>query len=433
MNKKHLFLYLLITTQLFFLNGCYFLDETHSSFTQLPKVGTTEIVSIDSASVVVSSKIMNNGGATIKSRGICWSTSPNPTVNGYKLVDPMGADSLICTLTILKKNTTYYVRAFATNKAGTAYGNTLIFTTNPTDIILSTNPIINIDLTTATGGGVIASTNASSILEKGICWSTVPNPTVTDNKTSEGIGIGNFNSAITGLAMNTTYYVRAFAVNSTETVYGNEVSFKTKEGVVDIDGNVYRTVTIGTQTWMVENLITTKYNDGTAIPNVTDGTAWMGLTTGAWCDYDNLTANDKYGKLYNWYAVHTAKLAPIGWHVPTDAEWTTLYNYVNANLGNSGSVGKALAATTGWNTDTSVGAIGNDLSKNNSTGFSAMQGGYRYTDGSFDSFFNGDWWSSTASTISGKAFNRYMYYNLPDLYSYSNFYVVGLYVRCIKD
>src|ERR1035437_3093980 len=136
----------------------------------------------------------------------------------------------------------------------------------------------------------------------------------------------------------------------------NQENNQNTSTVTDKDGNVYHTVTIGTQTWMVENLKTTKYNDGTAIPNVTSVTGWRNLTTGAYCNYENDIANGtKYGHLYNWYAVNTGKLAPKGWHVPTDAEWQTLGNYVKIHLGSSGTVAKALAATTGWNTPTYVG------------------------------------------------------------------------------
>ena len=140
--------------------------------------------------------------------------------------------------------------------------------------------------------------------------------------------------------------------------------------VTDIDGNVYHTVKIGTQTWMVENLKTTKYKDGSVIPLVTDNSAWYNSLTPAYCWYNNdaTSHKDTYGALYNWYAVSTGKLAPDGWHVPTNSEWTILENYVSANLGTSGSVVKALSVTTNWITSTSAGAIGNDLTKNNSSG-----------------------------------------------------------------
>ncbi|MGC3978546.1 MAG: fibrobacter succinogenes major paralogous domain-containing protein [Paludibacteraceae bacterium] len=180
--------------------------------------------------------------------------------------------------------------------------------------------------------------------------------------------------------------------------------------MTDIDGNTYKTVKIGTQTWMAENLKTTKYNDGTAIPNVTNNDTWWSSTTGAYCWYNNDISNKAtYGALYNWYAVNTGKLAPKGWHVPTDAEWTTLENYLIANGYNydgslSGNkIAKALASTTsttGWSTSTEAGAIGNDLNKNNRSGFSALPGGSRYDDGFDGAGKGGYWWSSTQTGTS---------------------------------
>src|ERR1035437_7296556 len=200
----------------------------------------------------------------------------------------------------------------------------------------------------------------------------------------------------------------------------NQDNSQSASTVTDKDGNVYHTVTIGTQTWMVENLKTTKYNDGTAIPLVTDNTAWHNLSTPAYCWYNNdaTTYKNKYGALYNWYTVNTGKLDPTGWHVPTDAEWTTLENYLYANGYNyDGSTSgyptyaKSLAAATDWAIDIDTydaDAIGNDLSKNNSTGFSALPGGDRSS--SFGSFYDvgyhGYWWSSTElNTL--RAWSRY--------------------------
>ena len=173
--------------------------------------------------------------------------------------------------------------------------------------------------------------------------------------------------------------------------------------VVDVDGNVYSTVTIGTQIWMVENLKTTKYNDGTSIPLVSDDTAWFNLSTPGFCWYNNDAANKNiYGALYNWYTVNTNKLAPTGWHVPTDAEWAMLENYLIANGYNydgtttGNKIAKSLAATTLWNTYTTVGTIGYDLTKNNTSGFAGLPSGYRSYIGPFNYIgSNGYWWSST--------------------------------------
>jgi uncharacterized protein (TIGR02145 family) len=157
--------------------------------------------------------------------------------------------------------------------------------------------------------------------------------------------------------------------------------------VKDIDGNVYKTVTIGKQVWMMENLKTTKYNDGKTIPLVTDNTAWTDLTASEYCWYNNDIANKKvYGALYNWYTVNTNKLCPRGWHVPTDAEWTTLTTY----LGGEGVAGGKLkeTGTTHWKRPNTMAT--------NSSGFTALSGGGRYEDGKFyDLGSKGYWWSST--------------------------------------
>jgi len=204
--------------------------------------------------------------------------------------------------------------------------------------------------------------------------------------------------------------------------------------VTDADGNVYHTVTIGTQTWLVENLKTTKYNDGTAIPNVNSGSDWKTLTTGAYCVYKKSNSNDtKYGKLYNWYAVSTGKLAPIGWHVPTDAEWSTLGEYVNLNTGSSGVVGKALAAATDWASTADKDGIGNDIKKNNSTGFSALPGGGRLLEGAFNMIeYYGTWWSAT-SHGPDEAYSRDLGCRYSTLITSNNKRTVGLSVRCVMD
>lgn len=206
--------------------------------------------------------------------------------------------------------------------------------------------------------------------------------------------------------------------------------------VTDADGNVYHTVKIGTQTWMVENLKTTKYNDGTAIPNVTDNTAWSNLSTAAYCWYVNeINYKNTNGALYNWYAVNTGKLAPVGWHVPTDVEWTTLITYGSANLGTSGSLAKALAANVGWVYDSNEGAIGKDLSKNNSSGFSAIPGSFRDEEtGGFSGPISsyGAWWSATQYTYSS-AWYRSMFSSNNTMGRFYDSKQYGFSVRCIKD
>jgi len=195
--------------------------------------------------------------------------------------------------------------------------------------------------------------------------------------------------------------------------------------MTDRDGNVYTSVTIGTQVWMVENLKTTKYNDGTDIPLVTDDVEWVNLNTPGYCWYDNDAATYKnpYEALYNWYAVNTGKLCPTGWHVPTDAEWTTLTTY----LGGTSVAGGKLKelGTTHWTTP-NTGAT-------NETGFTALPGGLREVDGLFFYFGNeGFWWNSPEKSATD-AWYHTLYFNYNFVYSLNLDKRYGLSVRCLKN
>lgn len=163
--------------------------------------------------------------------------------------------------------------------------------------------------------------------------------------------------------------------------------------VTDIDGNVYKTILIGDQTWMAENLKVTRFNDGSAIPLILDSNEWNNLTTPGFCWYDNdsVVNKEEYGGLYNWYAVNTGKLAPIGWHVPSDQEWWTLFFF----LGNVPVLGAKMkeTGTEHWMSP-NVGAT-------NSSGFTALPGGCRIINRQFDYLGQyGYWWASTEMTLS---------------------------------
>lgn len=213
------------------------------------------------------------------------------------------------------------------------------------------------------------------------------------------------------------------------------------EGVVrDIDGNSYTTVIIGNQEWTVQNLRVTKYNDGTAILLVTDDAAWSENTIGAYCWYNNSTdvgEGQKWGALYNWYVVNTGKLAPAGWRVPTDADWTELENYLIDNKFNwdettSGNkIGKSLSAQTNWVVDNESGTVGNGLAANNRSGFSALPGGYRYSAGTFDQqSLNGFWWSAMED-VESTAYSYYLYNDKENLQRLSYNTSCGFSVRLL--
>jgi uncharacterized protein (TIGR02145 family) len=215
--------------------------------------------------------------------------------------------------------------------------------------------------------------------------------------------------------------------------------------VTDIDGNTYNTVTIGTQVWMKENLKTTKYNDNSTIPLVTDASVWAALTTGAYYDF-NIT----YGRLYNWYVVDNnaatkvasnggKNVCPASWHIPTDEEWTTLENYLIANGYNwdgtttGNKIAKSMASSWGWITNATAGTVGNDQASNNSSGFTALPGGYISYIGMFKFIGGkGTWWSSTA------CFTIHAWYRIVSSdYTYvsreHDNQKYGFSVRCVRD
>jgi len=336
-------------------------------------------------------------------------------------------DSLITTAsktlsTTLATGTTYYWRINAKNAGGTGQWSSIrIFSTAPAVPILTspTNSATNISITPTLTWSTV--NNAATYRVQVSTASTFGSSVVDDSTLTVG------SMAITGLANSTTYYWRVNAKNTGGTSSWSSVWSFTTTGITftDIDGNIYHTVKIGTQTWTVENLKTTKYNDGTAIPLVTDGTAWGNLTTGAYCWYNNdVNANKAtYGALYNWYAVNTGKLAPTGWHVPTDAEWTTLSTYLGGDNVSGGALKEA--GTAHWASPNS-GAT-------NSSGFSALPGGYRYYNGYFYYIGSyGYWWSATETAASG-AYYRYLFYDYSDLSRNSYFKSCGFSVRLVRD
>jgi len=292
--------------------------------------------------------------------------------------------------------------------------------------------------TTAMSGGKVTSDGGSAVTERGVCWNTTATPTTTNSKTTDSTGMGSFTSSLTSLTAATKYFVRAYATNSEGTGYGNEVTFTTTStnGIIfnpnlnygtltDVDGNVNKTIQIGTQIWMAENLKTTKFKDGTSIPLITDNTAWMNLTTSGFCwnNNDISTYKSIFGALYNGYAVSTGKLCPSGWHVPTDNEWTVLTAFLG---GESIAGGKLKETGTSHWASPNIGAT-------NETGFTAVPAGFRSTNGPFQPFGSyGIWWSSTEYTTSF-AWNRRMMSNVGEVLKADNFKIDGLSVRCVKD
>lgn len=293
--------------------------------------------------------------------------------------------------------------------------------------LVTTTSVSSISSTTATSGGEVTNDGGATVSARGVCWSTGQTPTTGDSKTTDGSGTGSFSSTITGLTANTIYYVRAYAINSSGTGYGSEVSFTTKESITDIDGNVYTIVTIGTQVWMAENLKTTKFRNGDLIGTTAPATLDISSETTAeyqWAyngDESNVTA---YGRLYTRDAVTDSRnVCPTGWHVPSDAEWTALTDY----LGGENVAGGKLKETnfTHW--------LSPNRDATNETGFTALPDGWRGNYGGFyDIGSRGSWWSSSEYDTDGAWFLG-LGSEFGNGYSSNGFKWFGLSVRCLKD
>ena len=208
-------------------------EKTLTTQANLPTVTTGEVTNIAQTTAQGSGNVTNDGGADVTERGVCWSTSHNPTISGSHDNNGTGTGGFTVDMTGLTANTKYYVRAYAKNSAGISYGNEVDFTTsqNISAPTVTTNQVTNVTQTTATGGGNVTSDGGATVTERGICWSTSHNPTTSGSHATSGTGTGSFSVNMTGLTPGTTYYVRAYAVNSQGTSYGSEVSFTTQVAV----------------------------------------------------------------------------------------------------------------------------------------------------------------------------------------------------------
>jgi uncharacterized protein (TIGR02145 family) len=349
-----------------------------STSNTLPVVASISVTGLTTVQATFNAEVNSQGGGTVTERGAVWNISMigNPTVNSNRVPSGAGTGVYSATLTGLSGGSNYFVRAYAINNFGISYGVEIPFTTLFGLATLTTNNVIAQSIT-ASSGGNITDNGGSTVTASGVVWGTSPNPTISNSKTTDGSGTGSFVSNLTALSPSTTYYVRAYATNSTGTAYGNEQTFTTtatSPTVTDIDGNTYNTVQIGNQVWMSENLKTSRYRNGGSIPYVVGNADWQALTTGAWSNYAHDAANDPvYGKLYNWYTTLGDTLCPTGWGVPTDDEWTTLTTYLG---GESVAGGKMKSIGTAYWNSPNTGAT-------NESGFSALPGGYRDSDGSF--------------------------------------------------
>jgi uncharacterized protein (TIGR02145 family) len=411
---------------------------------RLPEVETYEVWNISQKTAKAGGYVITDGGLPLSARGVCWNTDTLPTISNKHTTESGDRGEFESTLNGLMPATVYYVRAYATNRNGTGYGNQVSFVAGPVrEPDVGTVQVSSITNISAISGGVIGYDGGDSVTAKGVCWDTSTGPTTENFHTMDGGGDDDYVSELTGLSGNTTYYVKAYATNSAGTAYGSELSFTTMTDsaaivlfspilfnhsltygtVTDPDYNEYKTIQIGTQTWMAENLKTTTFSSGNQIANITESTMWPDYTLDAFNWYDSdISFKANYGALYNWYAVNTGLLCPDGWHIPSKAEIETLITY----LGGESVAGRKLkeSSTDHW--------LLPNTEADNESGFTALPGGYLFN-GEYESFrVAGYWWSSTGGS-SEEAYYLAIPGNDDTAGTDAAAKTSGMSVRCIED
>lgn len=412
----------------------YGTDVTFTTLAVKPTVTTADVTVFTQTTATAGGDVTATGGADVTEKGVCYATTANPTTAGTHIVaTTTGLGAFTVALPGLTAGTLYHVRAYAKNSVDTEYGADKTFTTSAVlAATVTTATPGTVTATTAVFGGEVTSNGGGTISARGVCYGTSPDPALPAAlHTTETGGVGTFSSTVSGLSNGTVYYARAYVTNEIGTVYGTEVQLLTM--VADVDNNLYKTVVIGTQVWMAENLKTTQYNTSNPVSYVSGNAAWAALSTPAYCWYNDVAANkDIYGALYNWYAASAANLCPSGWHVPTDGDFNTMELSIGVLSGEidvwgwrGTTEGAEMKNTTGWASN------GNG---SNTSGFTALPGGYRQY-GSGGSYGVGEltyFWTATQST-STEGWFRHLTSAESRVNKAATSKVAGKYIRCVKN
>lgn len=398
-------------------------------YASIPVITTEAVTDVTVNSAKCGGNVISNGGEEVTERGVCWNTSGNPVYTDSKTLNGTGTGTFEAAISGLSAGQTYYVRSYAKNSVGIAYGNQQVFST-PAAVapVISSNVDYNVSTTGASITITVSSDGGSNITAKGVIWSaSVASPDLNnkDGMTNEGGGSGTFTSTIGGLVPNKTYYVRAYATNSAGTSYGNVFTFTTTDSkFTDAEGNEYSTVTIGSQTWMGQNLKVTKYNNGDII-------------SGSWDYNNNAQLRNTYGRLYTWNAAtDNRKVCPTGWHVPSSDEWDELINYLaNNGYADAGLLAKAMCSQTGWANSGVPNTPGYQQQNNNASGFSATASGMRASWGEYIYMDYATWWWTSDDWIENPQYGAYrtISNSMAGVTPYVEVKETGFSIRCIKD
>lgn len=322
-------------------------EVVFTTLDSLAEISTYSVTGITATSAVGGGYIIATNGVDVIEKGVCFNTSGVPTINDLKVISSSALNTNYeVELNGLQRCTDYYIRAYIINEFGVSYGEEKQFTTSDGRPVVNTIALSEVTYTSVKTGGEIITDEGEEITEKGLCWNNSGNPTVGDFKQISGNGTDDYSIRIENLTEGETYFFKAYAINANGIGYGSEVTVTLTDdniSIQDYDGNWYNVVRIGNQVWMKENLKTTHYSDGTKIDDgseITDITGddkyWMIPTYSDGNEaYKNL-----YGLLYTWAAAVNGSsgsssnpsniqgVCPDGWHMPSDAEWLVLANYL---------------------------------------------------------------------------------------------------------
>jgi uncharacterized protein (TIGR02145 family) len=394
-----------------------------------PIVGGTTISQITARGATIVSLIIWDGDTELTECGFCFNTTGNPTLSDSSVAVDAIKGKITWKPYMLLGGTKYFIRSYAKNEFGIAYGRETYFTTRP-NTVPSVNTPYMWSLTHNSASfidGGISTDNTLDILSKGVCWSSSKEPTINDQKIDLGPGTGELGCIIEGLTPGTVYYFRGFASNEVGISYGWTKIIKTYDGyMTDYEGHIYSTIRLGKQQWMNRNLETRYFSNGDFIK--TTGTATINIEQEdkpvyQWAflgheDHPELLDDD--GRLYTWFTVaDSKKICPAGWHIPTMAEWNELMIHLNGDFRQS--------YNWDWSRQLNItGAEG---------GFWAQMAGFRYANGQFPygSNYGTYWWSATEAS----AANAFSVYCRPAIFekvtqSEDN-KKNGFSVRCVKD
>jgi len=419
-------LFLLINT-LLLISGCVKERE--------PVVSTHPVFNITKTQASGGGIILDRGSSEVVARGVCWSLKPDPTLSDFSTMDGRGSGDYTSQIEGLSEDTLYYVRAYATNASGTGYGEAVVLHSFGSLPAAESTPATGVSATTVSLHAAVNAGNLATEISFEYGTTTAYGKSLkVAGAPVTGMITTRVSLDVTELTMAEVYHYRVKAENALGTAYGNDMKFTTL--LADAEGHTYNTVTIGNQMWMQENLRTTTYRNGDDILTTTDPAQDIIGETAP--EYQWPCTNVENGRYYTYYTITDSRqVCPDGWHIPTDSEWTALTDYLSTQgygyNGDPKDIAKSLAATWSYAPDDQPGNVGNDPGRNNSSGFTGLATGGRYSNGILSYVgLHGIWWTATESSQEKSLF-RCIGYIPAEVFRgiFSKSY--GLPVRCLKD